>query len=76
MLTIHAQESRAAVQANARDVVAALREIKLPEAAKKVEDGMAEMLAYMDFPINTGSASAPTTSSNTLAERFVTVPEW
>ena len=47
---IHAQESRAAAQAKARDVVAALREMKLPEAAKKVEDGLEETLAYTAFP--------------------------
>lgn len=47
---IHAQESKTAAQAKARDVVAALREMKLPEAAKKVEDGLQETLAYMAFP--------------------------
>ena len=47
---IHAQESRAAAQAKARDVVTALREMKLPEAAKKVEDGLEETLAYTAFP--------------------------
>ena len=47
---IHAQESRTAAHAKARDVVAALREMKLPEAAKKVEDGLEETLAYTAFP--------------------------
>ena len=47
---IHAQESRTAAQAKARDVVATLREMKLPEAAKKVEDGLEETLAYTAFP--------------------------
>ena len=47
---IHAQESRTAAQAKARDVVTALREMKLPEAAKKVEDGLEETLAYTAFP--------------------------
>lgn len=47
---IHAQESKTAAQAKARDVVAALREMKLPEAAKKVEDGLEETLAYTAFP--------------------------
>ena len=47
---IHAQESRTAAQAKARDVVTALREMKLPEAAKKVEDGLKETLAYTAFP--------------------------
>ena len=46
---IHAQESRAAAQAKARDVVTALREMKLPDAAKKVEDGLEETLSYTAF---------------------------
>ena len=47
---IHAQESKAAALAKARDVVAALREMKLKEAAKKVEDGVDETLTYTAFP--------------------------
>ena len=47
---IHAQESRTAAQAKARDVVADLHEMKLSEAAKKVEDGLEETLAYTAFP--------------------------
>ena len=47
---IHAQESKATALAKARDVVAALREMKLKEAAKKVEDGVAETLTYTAFP--------------------------
>lgn len=47
---IHAQESRAAAQAKERDVVAALREMKLPKAAKKVEDGLQKTLAYTALP--------------------------
>lgn len=47
---IHAQESRAAAREKAKQVVAALREMKLKEAAKKVEDGIEETLSYMDFP--------------------------
>ena len=47
---IHAQESRAAAQAKARDMVAALCEMKLHKAAKKVEDGLEETLAYTAFP--------------------------
>lgn len=47
---IHAQESKAAAQAKARDVAAALREMKLKEAAKKVEDSVDETLTYMVFP--------------------------
>jgi transposase-like protein len=47
---IHAQENKAAARAKAKDVVAALKEMKLKEAAKKVEDGIEETLTYADFP--------------------------
>ena len=47
---IHAQESKAAAREKARQVVQDLREMKLPEAAKKVEVSMEETLSYMDFP--------------------------
>jgi putative transposase len=47
---IHAQEDREAARAKARDVVAKLREMKLPAAAKKVEDSVDETLEYMAFP--------------------------
>lgn len=43
---IHAQESRAAAQAKARDVVVALREMKLSE----VEDGQERTPVYTVFP--------------------------
>ena len=47
---IHAQESKAAALAKARDVVTALKDLKLKEAAKKVEDSVEETLTYMAFP--------------------------
>ena len=47
---IHAQESKAAAREKARQVAADLRVMKLPEAARKVEDSIAETLTYMDFP--------------------------
>ena len=47
---IHAQEDRQAARAKARDVVAKLRELKLTQAAKKVEDSVDETLEYMAFP--------------------------
>ena len=47
---IHAQESKAAALAKARDVADALRSMKLKEAAKKVEDSVEETLAYTSFP--------------------------
>lgn len=47
---IHAQEDKAAAAEKAKAVIAKLREMKLKEAAKKVEDAVAETLTYMSFP--------------------------
>ncbi|WP_020072973.1 IS256 family transposase [Faecalispora sporosphaeroides] len=47
---IHAQESKEAAREKAQAVVRKLQELKLKEAAKKVEDGIEETLVYMDFP--------------------------
>ena len=47
---IHAQESKKASREKAAAVVAELKSMKLPEAAKKVETGIEEMLTYCDFP--------------------------
>lgn len=47
---IHAQESKAAAKEKAKAVAAALREMKLKEAAIKVECSIEETLTYMDFP--------------------------
>lgn len=47
---IHAQESKVAAREKAVQVAAKLREMKLPSAAKKLEDGIDETLTYMDFP--------------------------
>ena len=47
---IHAQESKAAALTKAKDVVTALKEMKLKEAAKKIEDSVDETLTYMAFP--------------------------
>ena len=47
---IHAQESKKAAREKARAVIAELKEMKLREAAKKVEDGIEETLTYFDFP--------------------------
>ena len=49
-LAIHAQESKKAAREKAKAVVEELRSMKLKEAAKKVEDGIEETLAYCDFP--------------------------
>jgi putative transposase len=47
---IHAQEDRLAALEKAKIVVQKLREMKLKEAAKKVEESIAETLTYMSFP--------------------------
>ena len=47
---IHAQESKKAAREKAATVVAELKSMKLPEAAKKVEAGIEETLTYCDFP--------------------------
>jgi len=47
---IHAQESKDAARKKAREVAQELREMKLTEAAKKIEKGIEETLTYMDFP--------------------------
>lgn len=47
---IHAQEDKAAAKEKAAAVVAKLKDMKLKEAAKKVEDSIVETLTYMDFP--------------------------
>ena len=47
---IHAQESKSAAREKAKLVISALKEMKLKEAASKVEDGIDETLTYVDFP--------------------------
>ena len=47
---IHAQETREAAREKAQAVVQKLREMRLKEAAKKVEDGIEETLTYDAFP--------------------------
>ncbi len=47
---IHAQENKEAAKEKAAAVASKLREMKLKEAAKKVEDSITETLTYMDFP--------------------------
>lgn len=48
---IHAQEKRKAAKEKAEAVAVRLREMKLKEAAAKVETGIDETLTYMDFPM-------------------------
>ena len=47
---IHTQESKKAAREKAKAVVVELQNLKLKEAAKKVEDGIEETLTYADFP--------------------------
>ena len=47
---IHAQESKKASREKAAAVVAELKAMKPPEAAKKIEAGIEETLTYCDFP--------------------------
>jgi len=63
---IHAQEDKAAAKEKAVAVAAKLREMKLKEAAKKIEDGIYETLTYMDFP----NAHWSKIRSNNVIERL------
>jgi len=47
---IHAQENKEAAKEKAAAVTVKLREMKLKEAAKKIEDSINETLTYMEFP--------------------------
>jgi len=46
---IHAQESKEAAREKAKQVAATLREMRLNEAAKKLDAGIEETLTYMIF---------------------------
>ena len=47
---IHAQENREASMEKAKTVIGTLKEMKLKEAAKKIEDSIEETLTYTCFP--------------------------
>ena len=47
---IHAQESKEAAREKVKTVVAKLKELKLKEAARKIEEGVEETLTYFGFP--------------------------
>ena len=47
---IHAQESKKAAREKAKIVIAELKNMKLKETAKKVEEGIEETMTYYDFP--------------------------
>jgi len=63
---IHAQEDKTAAKEKSAAVATRLREMKLKEAAKKVEDSILETLTYMDFP----SAHWSKLRSNNVIERL------
>ncbi len=63
---IHAQEDKRAAREKAAAVAAKLREMKLKEAARKIENGILETLTYMDFP----SAHWSKLRSNNVIERL------
>ena len=47
---IHAQEGKEAARQKAAMVAEKLREMKLQEAARKIEDSIEDTLTFMDFP--------------------------
>ena len=47
---IHAQESKEAAKEKAVQVAEKLKEMKLSAVAKKMQDGIEDMLTYTDFP--------------------------
>ena len=63
---IHAQEGKKAAREKAKAVVAELKDMRLKEAAKKVEDGIEETLTYCDFP----SAHWTRIRTNNMIERL------
>ena len=47
---IHSQENKDAARRKVKEVAEKLREMKLKEAAKKIEDSVDETLTYIEFP--------------------------
>ena len=73
---IHAQESKKAARQKAKAVVEELRAMKLKEAAKKVEDGIEETLAYCDFPSEHRTRIRTNNVIERLNRRFAAAPVW
>lgn len=63
---IHSQESKKAAREKAKAVIEELRQMKLKEAAEKLEKGIEETLTYMAFPYEHWSKLRTTN----LVERF------
>ena len=57
--TVLDQESKKAVCEEAEAVLAQLREMKLKEAVREVEDSVEDVLAYCDSPMSTGLGFVP-----------------
>lgn len=66
---IHAQESKAAAREKAKQVAKDLRDMKLKEAAKKVEASIEETLSCVDFPYEHWVRISPPTRMKYL-ERY------
>ena len=47
---IHAQDSKASAKEKAAQVAQTLKDMKLKEAATKIENSIEETITYMDFP--------------------------
>jgi len=47
---IHASESKSAAREKTKSVIAELIQLKLKDAAKRLEEGIEETITYMDFP--------------------------
>lgn len=48
---IHASEDKSAAMYKAKQVIEKLKEMKLHQAARKIEDAINETLTYMSFPV-------------------------
>lgn len=62
--TIHAHESKKSAREKDKAVITELREMRLKETVKKVEDGIEELWPIAIFPPSTGRESVRTTSLN------------
>lgn len=70
---IHAQESKDAAREKAQVVAAALRDMKLKEAAVKVENSVEETLTYADFPFEHWSRIRTNNDCNQFCEKILTL---
>ena len=73
---IHAQESKVAARKKAAEVVKSLWEMKLKEAAKKVEDCVEETLTYANFPFEHWTRIRTNNALNGLTGKSDVGQEW